>query len=107
MSRAPLVRGVLALAVLATSAYFVLTKPARLGLDLRGGSQLVLETRDSETAKANADSTHRTLEVMRRRADALRAAEPSIFLSRDWRIAGEPNDVHDSRQHADELARPA
>ena len=52
VSRAAAVRAVLALIVLALSAFYVLTKPPRLGLDLRGGTQIVLETRDSPTVKA-------------------------------------------------------
>ena len=70
MSRAAAVRAVLALIVLALSAFYVLTKPPRLGLDLRGGTQIVLETRDSPTVKAGQESTERTLEVLRRRVDA-------------------------------------
>ena len=42
MSRATLARAALALAVLALSTYVVLTRPAKLGLDLRGGTQIVL-----------------------------------------------------------------
>ena len=46
MSRAPLVRALVALTVLGLSLFAVLTTSARLGLDLRGGTQIVLETRD-------------------------------------------------------------
>ncbi|MFD0541656.1 hypothetical protein ACFQY7_55500 [Actinomadura luteofluorescens] len=52
MTRANVVRAVLAFAVLATSFYFAWSKPARLGLDLRGGTQIVLETQDSPAVKA-------------------------------------------------------
>lgn len=62
MNRANVVRAVLAFAVLATSFYFAYTKPARLGLDLRGGTQIVLETQDSPTVKADRESTDRALE---------------------------------------------
>ena len=49
---APAVRALVALGILAGSLYFTLTTPARLGLDLRGGTQIVLETQDSPTVKA-------------------------------------------------------
>jgi len=37
---------VLALTILALSVFYVSTKSPRLSLDLRGGTQIVLETRD-------------------------------------------------------------
>ena len=52
MSRAPLVRALIALGIVAGSIYITVTTPARLGLDLRGGTQIVLETLDSPTVKA-------------------------------------------------------
>ena len=39
--RAGLVRALVAVAVLAGAAFFALTSPVRLGLDLRGGTQIV------------------------------------------------------------------
>ena len=54
VSHAPLIRALIALGVLAASLFFALTTPARLGLDLRGGTQIVLETQDSPTVKADA-----------------------------------------------------
>jgi SecD/SecF fusion protein len=38
----------------------------------------VLETRDSVTVKADRESTGQTLEVLRRRVDALGVSEPTI-----------------------------
>ena len=78
MSRATLARAALALAVLVLSTYVVLTRPPKLGLDLRGGTQVVLETRDGPSARADGAATDRTLEVLRRRVDALGVAEPQL-----------------------------
>ncbi|MBP2325147.1 SecD/SecF fusion protein [Kibdelosporangium banguiense] len=91
MSRAPARQGmagrlVASLFVLAASVYLVLTTAPRLGLDLRGGTQVVLETHDSPTAEADAEATDRTLEVLRRRVDALGVAEPMLARSGDNRI---------------------
>ena len=77
------VRALVALAVVGASLFFALTIPAKLGLDLRGGTQIVLETHDSPTIKANKESTDRALEVLRRRVDALGVAEPSITRGAD------------------------
>jgi SecD/SecF fusion protein len=107
MSRATLVRALVALAVLATSTYVVLTKPARLGLDLRGGTSIVLQTRDGETVRADSDATDRVLEVLRRRVDALGVAEPSLARSGENRIVVDLPGLQDPRQAAEVIGRTA
>ncbi|GAA3948911.1 protein translocase subunit SecD [Actinomadura viridis] len=107
MTRANVVRALLALAVLATSLFFALSKPARLGLDLRGGTQMVLETRDSPTVKAGRESTDRAKEVLQRRVDALGVAESSLTRSGDRRIIVELPDVQDPTQAAQVVGRTA
>jgi SecD/SecF fusion protein len=100
-------RALLSLAVLATAFYLVLTSAPRLGLDLRGGTQLVLETRDSPTATANAETTDRTLEVLRRRVDALGVTEPTLHRSGQRRIVVELPDVQDPEEAAEVIGRTA
>ncbi|GAA3195023.1 MULTISPECIES: protein translocase subunit SecD [Streptomyces] len=107
MTRATRVRALFAFAVLALSAYLAVTQPVRLGLDLRGGTQLVLETRDSPSATADRDATDRTLEVLRRRVDALGVAEPSLTRSGDHRIVVELPGVQDPAHAAGVLGRTA
>ena len=98
MSRAPLVRALIALGIVAGSAYITVTTPARLGLDLRGGTQIVLETQDSPTVKAGKESTDRAVEVLRRRVDALGVAEPTLTRSGDRRIIVELPGLQDPRR---------
>ncbi|PNG19945.1 protein translocase subunit SecD [Streptomyces cahuitamycinicus] len=107
MTRATRVRAFFALAVVALSLYIAAAVPVRLGLDLRGGTQIVLETRDSPTAEADPAATDRTLEVLRRRVDALGVAEPAIARSGDNRIIVELPGVQDPREAADVLGRTA
>ncbi|CAL9573175.1 Protein translocase subunit SecDF [Streptomyces sp. enrichment culture] len=107
MTRAMRVRALLALVVVALSVYIAVTVPARLGLDLRGGTQIVLETRDSPTATAGAEATDRTVEVLRRRIDALGVTEPVLTRSGDRRIIVELPGVQDPREAADVLGRTA
>ncbi|MFK4069798.1 protein translocase subunit SecD [Streptomyces sp. NPDC029674] len=107
MSRAPLWRAIVALAVVALSVYIALTQSARLGLDLRGGTQIVLETKDSPTVKADAASTDRALEVLRQRVDALGVSEPGIARSGDKRIIVELPGVQDPRKAAEVIGRTA
>ena len=72
MSRAPLWRALAAFAVIATSLFLAFSTEPRLGLDLRGGTQLVFEARDSPTVTADAEATDRALDVLRRRAGPAR-----------------------------------
>ncbi len=57
--------------LLGAAGALVLARPARLGLDLRGGTQIVLEERDSERQKVDGYTVDRTPEVLRRRVDQL------------------------------------
>ncbi len=107
MSHAPLIRVLIALGVLAASLFFAVTTPARLGLDLRGGTQIVLETQDSPTVKADRESTDRALEVLRRRVDALGVSEPSLARSGDRRIIVELPGLQDPREAAEVIGRTA
>jgi SecD/SecF fusion protein len=101
------VRAVLAFVVLAGALYFAVTVPARLGLDLRGGTQIVLETQDSPTAKADAEATDRAVEVLRRRVDALGVSEPTLARSGERRIIIELPGVQDPREAAEVVGRTA
>ncbi|MEU5401512.1 protein translocase subunit SecD [Streptomyces sp. NPDC005963] len=105
--RATLWRALLALALIALSVGVALTNPPRLGLDLRGGTRIVLETRDSPTVKADAAATDRALEVLRQRVDALGVSEPSLARSGDQRIVVELPGVRDPRQAAEVIGRTA
>lgn len=107
MTRATRVRALLALAVIVLSTYLAVSQPPRLGLDLRGGTQLVLETRDSPKATADRDATDRTLEVLRRRVDALGVTEPTLARSGDHRIIVELPGVQDPEEAAKVLGRTA
>ncbi|MYS06075.1 protein translocase subunit SecD, partial [Streptomyces sp. SID6041] len=82
-------RALLALAVVALSLWVTLTTPPRLGLDLRGGTRIVLQTEDGPVARADAASTDRALEVLRKRVDGLGVAEPSLARSGERRIVVE------------------
>ncbi|MER0242935.1 protein translocase subunit SecD, partial [Streptomyces sp. HSW2009] len=101
------VRALFALVLVALSLYIAVTVPARLGLDLRGGTQIVLETRDSATATADSKAADRTLEVLRRRVDALGVTEPTLTRSGENRIIVELPGVQDPREAADVLGRTA
>jgi SecD/SecF fusion protein len=104
---APVVRALVALGIVAGAVWVSVTTPARLGLDLRGGTQIVLETQDSATVKAGTESTDRAVEVLRRRVDALGVSEPSLTRSGDRRIIVELPGVQDPREAAEVIGRTA
>ncbi|MEU7102276.1 protein translocase subunit SecD [Streptomyces longwoodensis] len=93
--------------MLAVSLYVAAAVPVRLGLDLRGGTQIVLETRSTATTEADREATDRTLEVLRGRIDALGVAEPSLVRSGERRIIVELPGVQDPERAADVLGRTA
>ncbi|MEU2022262.1 protein translocase subunit SecD [Streptomyces sp. NPDC016469] len=107
MTRATTVRAVLAAAVLLVSVFITLTMSPRLGLDLQGGTRMVLQAEDSDTAKADRESTDRTLEVLRRRIDSLGVTEPTLTRSGEDRIIVELPDVQDPRKAADVIGKTA
>ncbi|MEX1652725.1 protein translocase subunit SecD [Streptomyces pseudovenezuelae] len=107
MTRPARIRGLVALAAVALSLYVALTVPVHLGLDLRGGTQIVLETRPTADTDVDSETTDRTVEVLRGRIDALGVAEPTIARSGSDRIVVELPGVQDPRKAADVLGRTA
>ncbi|MFJ2089155.1 protein translocase subunit SecD [Streptomyces sp. NPDC087901] len=107
MTRATTVRAVLAAAVLLASVLITLTMSPRLGLDLQGGTRMVLQAKDSDTAKADRESTDRTLEVLRKRIDSLGVTEPTLTRSGEDRIIVELPDVQDPRKAAEVIGKTA
>ncbi len=89
------------------AAALVATRPVRLGLDLRGGTQIVLEAQDTERQKVDADTVSRTLEVLRRRVDALGVAEPTLQRSGQRRIVVELPGLADPKKAVEVIGRTA
>lgn len=91
-------RAALVLGTVAGAAFLIVDRPARLGLDLQGGTQIVLEARDAPGRKVDSDTLNRTLEVLRRRVDQLGVAEPSLQRSGDRRVIVELPGVADPEE---------
>src|SRR3712207_1120514 len=78
------------------SAYAIFQKPARLGLDLRGGVELVYQAEATpQQPVVTQEAVDRAIDVMRERVDQLGVAEPEIQRSGNNQIAvalpGVPN----------------
>jgi SecD/SecF fusion protein len=95
------------LAVLGAAGWMVVTRPARLGLDLRGGTQIVLEASDSPDRQVDGDTLARTLEVLRRRVDQLGVTEPTLQRSGDRRVIVELPGVYDPKEATEVIGRTA
>lgn len=91
----------------AAAVYAVLSIPIQLGLDLRGGTQIVLEAQDTAEVEVTEEVTERTLEVLRRRVDAFGVAEPTLQLSGDRRIIIELPGVTDPEEALEVIGRTA
>lgn len=100
-------RALATFAVVAAAIAIAYVKPAKLGLDLRGGTQIVLQTQSTDRVKADAESTDRALEVLRGRVDALGVSEPTLARSGENRIIVELPGVQDPREAAEVIGKTA
>lgn len=84
------------------------TKKIKLGLDLLGGMQLMLQVEKSGLKKETAkDVTDRALEVIRNRIDALGVAEPLIQKAGEDRILIQLPGVKDPERAIEIIGRTA
>jgi SecD/SecF fusion protein len=100
-------RSVASLLVVAGSVYMVLTTSPRLGLDLQGGTQILFEAQDTAEVTVDEDVIERTVEVLRRRVDAVGVTEPTIQASGDRRIIVELPGISDPEEAIDVIGRTA
>ena len=64
--------------LLAVSVFVVYKRPLTLGLDIQGGTQLILEAKSTDTVKVGDDTISGVMAVVRNRIDALGVTEPII-----------------------------
>lgn len=100
-------RALLVVAVLGAAIALLVFRPIRLGLDLRGGTQIVMEARVEQGTQLDDETIDRTVEVLRRRVDALGVAEPTLQRSGDRRIIVELPGVTDPEEAVEVIGRTA
>jgi SecD/SecF fusion protein len=100
-------RLVAVLLLVGAAGWMVVTRPARLGLDLRGGTQIVLEAKDSPDRRVDGDTLARTLEVLRRRVDQLGVTEPTLQRSGGRRVIVELPGVYDPEEAVEVIGKTA
>jgi SecD/SecF fusion protein len=100
-------RLVLSILAIAGSVYLLMTTSPRLGLDLRGGTQILFEAQDTDEVIVDSEVIDRTVEVLRRRVDAVGVSEPTIQASGDRRIIVELPGISDPEEAIETIGRTA
>ena len=67
--------------LIAASFVLIATKKTRLGLDLKGGVELVYKAEPTPQSPVNADSLQRAVDVMNNRVNQLGVTQPQIQTS--------------------------
>ncbi|KQZ67685.1 protein translocase subunit SecD [Nocardioides sp. Root151] len=107
MSRGALIRLLLVIGLLAGCVALALNKEPRLGLDLRGGTQIMLQAESTDQVKADAESVDRAIEILRGRVDALGVSEPTLTRVGDDRILVELPDLQDPKRAVAAIGKTA
>jgi SecD/SecF fusion protein len=82
-------------------------KKTRLGLDLKGGVQLVYQGKPTAQSKVDSESLNRAIEIMRNRVDKLGVAQPEIQRSGAEEILVALPDVSNAARAQDEVGKTA
>ncbi|WP_324717563.1 protein translocase subunit SecD [Carboxydochorda subterranea] len=108
MSSVKLWRTLLILAVVAVAGVLLLTRPFRLGLDLQGGTHVVLEAEPSPGIGTVDDQTmQRALAIVERRVNGLGIAEPIVQRQGQRRIIVELPGIDNPQQAIQTIGKTA
>ncbi len=97
----------LALIVISVVVIFPLGEKIRLGLDLKGGSHILLECVDTPEAPADEDAVRRVLEIIRNRIDQLGVAEAVIARQGERRVLVQLPGVTDPQRAVEIIGKTA
>jgi SecD/SecF fusion protein len=95
------------LGLVAASVAVVATKKTRLGLDLKGGVELVYQGKPTAQSKVDTESLNRAIDIMRTRVDQLGVAQPEIQRSGADEIDVALPDVSNASRAQDEVGQVA
>ncbi len=94
--------------LLVASGWVIATKETKLGLDLRGGVELVYEaTPTPQQPVVDAEALDRSIDVMRERVDTLGVAEPEIQRSGEQQISVGLPDVENADEAVEQVGQVA
>ncbi len=97
----------LVLILIGLAAATIVAKKTRLGLDLKGGVELVYQAKPTAQAKVDSESLNRAIDIMRKRVDQLGVAQPEIQRSGEDEITVALPDVSNASRAQDEVGRTA
>jgi SecD/SecF fusion protein len=93
--------------LVAGSVAMITLKKTRLGLELKGGVELVYQGKPTAQAKVDAESLNRAIDIMRTRVDQLGVAQPEIQSSGEDEIDVALPDVSNASRAQDEVGKTA
>jgi SecD/SecF fusion protein len=91
----------------AASIAVIALMPTKLGLDLKGGVQLVYEAKPTAQSKVDPESLERSIDIMRKRVDQLGVAQPEIQRSGAQEIDVDLPDVSNAQRAEAEVGKTA
>lgn len=100
---------VLVVAIIAVTGYYIspLALSIKQGLDLQGGTHVVLEAVDTPEAKVDEDAVQRVVKIIERRVNELGLTEPIIQRQGDRRIIVELPGIKDPDKAIEMLGKTA
>jgi SecD/SecF fusion protein len=94
--------------LIAASMVVIATQPTRLGLDLKGGVELVYQAKPTpQQPTIDAEAMDRSLDILRQRVDKLGVAEPEIQRSGQDQINVDLPDVKNAARAIDQVGKTA
>ena len=93
--------------LLVASVAVIVTKPTRLGLDLKGGVSLIYQAKPTKQSAVTGDAIDRSLDIMRKRVDQIGVAEPSLQRSGSDQIDVSLPDVKNADEAASQVGTTA
>src|SRR3979411_2076789 len=93
--------------LIAASFAVIAAKKTRLGLDLKGGVELVYQGKPTAQSKVDAESLNRAIDIMRKRVDQLGVAQPEIQRSGADEIDVALPDVSNARRAQEQVGKTA
>src|ERR1700730_8542698 len=85
----------------------VKAKKTRLGLDLKGGVELIYQGKPTAQSKVDSESLNRAIDIMRKRVDQLGVAQPEIQRSGEREIDVALPEVKDARRAQEQVGKTA
>lgn len=96
------------LGLILVSTLVVLNKPTRLGLDLKGGVELIYQgTPTGQVSEVRGQDIDRSIEIIRERVDRLGVAEPEVSRLGETEIAVALPDVTNAERAIDQVGSTA